>query len=177
MTQIRAFLKGTQRLQELERSPPCAEGATAGLGKVRVSQGKALLPFYFPCPPGVPPMKAFIELGPMPLPPKGSWPASQLAQPPTSLTLTWFLQEEGEEEEKWTVCLEAFAVAVPALGPVRGRGWTRGLSRDGRLAEAGATYQGLSAPSRRGRAGTRGPISGRWCENWLAVASALLPRN
>lgn len=176
MTQIRAFLKGTQRLQALERSPPCTEGATAGPGNVRVPKEKGF-PFYFPHPPRAPPVKAFIELGPIPLPPKGSWPASQLAQPPKSLTLTWFLQEEGEEEETWTVGLEVFAVAVPALGPVRGSGWTRGLSHDGRLAEAGATHQGLSAPSRRGRAGTQGPISGRWCENWHAVAPALLLRN
>lgn len=39
-------------------------------------------------------------------------------------------------EEKWTVCLEVFAVAVPALGPVQGSGWTGGPGPDCRPVEA-----------------------------------------
>lgn len=146
---------------------------------VRVSKGKAL-PFYFPSPPGVPPMKAVTQCRPIPLTPKGSWPASQLAQPPKSLTLTWFLQEEGGGGGEVDCLFASVCSGCSSLGfsmrkwlDQRPEPWWR-LIVIVRLVEAGATYQGLSAPSRRGRAGTRGPISGRWCENWLAVASALL---
>lgn len=72
VTQMRVFLKGSQRLQELEisspgdssPSPPCTEVATAGPVMLGVFKGNALagvlpttLLFYFLCPPAIPPRK------------------------------------------------------------------------------------------------------------------------
>lgn len=85
VTQMRVFLKGTQRHWDLESSspgdvsvyPPWARFIWAGPAVVWVSKRQilaGLLPtpllLHFLCPPGIPSMKAFIQLGPTPLPPR-----------------------------------------------------------------------------------------------------------